>query len=86
MQVATEGKWSYQTTLYSSEIRRIERQWGVSVQILKEDKVVSCSITWNNAFHNGMNYRQSWYISKLTDEMPMVETPAQQLFLMAARA
>lgn len=85
-QVAAEGKWSYQTNLYSSEIRRIERQWDVTVQRLKEDRVVPCLITWNNAFNKGMNYKQSWYISKLTDEMPYVETPAQQLFLVAARA
>lgn len=84
--VAQRGKWSLQTTLYPSEIRRIEKQWNVSVQKLKtENNVVLCLITWNNAFHEGMNFEQSWFISGLIDEMPQVETPAQQLFLLAAR-
>lgn len=85
--VAEKGKWSYKTTLYSSEIRRIERQWHVNVQRLKsENNNVDCLITWSNAFYEGMNFEQSWYISQLLDEMPMVATPAQRLFLIAARA
>lgn len=84
--VARKGKWSLQTTLYPSEIKRIERQWDVNVQKLKaENNVVLCLITWNNAFREGINFEQSWFISKLIDEMPPVETPAQQLFLFAAR-
>lgn len=86
-EMAKRGKWSYQTTLYPSEIVRIEKQWHVAVQKLKsENNHVLCLITWNNAFVNGMNYKQAWYISKLQDDMPQVETPAQKLFLIAARA
>lgn len=86
-EVAGEGKWSYQTTLYSSEIRRIENQWGVNVQRLKtEGKYVTCLISWSNAFYCGMNYKQSWYISRLQDDVPQVDTPAQKLFLISARA
>lgn len=87
--VASKGNWSYQTILYPSELRRIERQWHVSVQKLKpedEEKAYICLISWNNAFPEGMNYQQSWYISQLLDEMPQVSTPAQKLFLIAARA
>lgn len=86
---AGKGCWSYQTILYPSELRRIERQWHVSVQKLKpeeEGKTYICLISWNNAFPDGMNYHQSWYISQLIDEMPQVSTPAQKLFLIAARA
>lgn len=87
LKVANQGRWSYQTTLYSSEIRRIQKQWGVFVHILKdENSSVSCIITWCNAFPDGMDYRQSWYISKIIDEMPEVNTPAQELFLITARA
>lgn len=81
------GRWSYQTTLYPSEIRRIEKQWGVEIRELKsENNRVACLITWSNAFNEGINFEQSWYISRIRDEMPKVEKPAQQLFLMAARA
>lgn len=85
--VAEGGRWSYQTTMYPSEIRRIQRQWNVNVQNLRTENnnMISVLITWNNAFHEGMNFEQSWYISGLLDEMPQVETPAQRLFLITAR-
>ena len=86
-EAAGRGKWSYQTTLYPSEIKRIEKQWHVNVQILKiENNHAACLINWSNAFPNGMNYKQAWYVSKLLDEIPEVENNAQRLFMMTARA
>lgn len=84
---AAMGMWTYQTTLYPSEIERIVKQWNVVVQKLRqENENVVCLISWNSAFSEGINIEQSWYISKLCDEIPQVKTPAQQLFLIAARA
>jgi len=88
-QAAERGKWSLYVTLYPSEIKRIERQWHVSVQTLKsENNRVACVICWNNAFPDGLTYKQAWYVSKLLEEIPdeMTYTYAQRLFLMAARA
>ena len=86
-EAAGRGKWSYQATVYPSEVKRIEKQWHVSVQVLKtENNRVACLINWSNAFPNGMNYKQAWYVSKLLDEIPEVETYAQRLYMMAARA
>ena len=86
-EAAGRGKWSYQTTLYPSEITRIEKQWHVSVQVLKkENNNVACLISWSNAFPNGLNFKQAWYVSKLLDEIPEMETYSQRLFMIAARA
>lgn len=87
--VAKSGKWSYQAILYPSELRRIEKQWHVDVQKLRlegDGNAYYCIINWSNAFPEGLNYQQSWYISRLYDDMPEVETFAQELFLLAARA
>ena len=87
VKVAKQGNWSYQTILFPSEVRRIQRQWGVFVHILKEENHrVACVITWSHAFLDGINYRQSWYISRIIEDMPKVENSAQELFLIAARA
>ena len=86
-ELAGRGKWSFQTTLYSSEIKRIEHQWKVNVQVLKsENNHVDCLISWSNAFPNGLNYKQAWYVSKLIYEMPEAENYAQRLYMIAARA
>jgi len=86
-EAAGRGKWSFQTTLYPSEIKRIENQWHVNVQILKkENNNVACLISWNSAFPNGLNYKQAWYVSHLIYEMPEAENYAQRLYMIAARA
>ena len=85
---ASLGNWSYQATqIYPSEARRIEKQWNVEVKVIETNgKLFTVNISWKRAFTNGLNSKQAWYIAKLLDEMPMVETLAQQLYLMAARA
>lgn len=86
---AVSGRWSLQVYLYPSEIKRARNQWKVVVTELTMEKVnekVPCMISWSNAFEGGIRPDQSWYISHITDIMPKVETPAQRLFLLSARA
>ncbi len=91
IEVATHRNWSYKTKLYPSEIKRVQKQWGVKVdaEIPKGmmKGLIPCEIKWDNAFTaEGLNYKQSWYISKLTDDFPAVENFAQQLYIITARA
>lgn len=87
-EAARRGAWGYNTRLYFSEIPRIERQWGVKVEVTKKfESMADCNVSWNNAFYpEGLTYQQAWYVSMIQDEMPEVNNFAQRLFLITARA
>ena len=87
---ANEGKFSIIALLYPSEMKRVRKQWHANGTQLSRcpdntGKYV-CLISWDSSFsHVGLNFQQSWYVTKLQEQFPSVENFAQRLFLISAR-
>ena len=89
---AEGGSFEAKMELYPSEVKRISKQ--LKVVVVADNNLMSCNnkkyaciISWNNAFQGcKLNYRHSWYMSRLSDEIPETESVAQRLFLITARS
>lgn len=89
---AEGGSFEAKMELYPSEVKRISKQ--LKVVVVADNNLMSCNnkkyaciISWNNAFTGcKLNYRHSWYMSRLSDEIPETESVAQRLFLITARS
>lgn len=88
---AEEGFFEVKMDIYPSEIARMCKQWHVTVVADNlamgcSTKKYPCTISWSRAFEGAhLNYKHSWYMSRLSEELPETENLAQRLFLITAR-
>ena len=86
LSAAEKGRWQASLLLYKSEIARLEKKWGLTIEpmTLSGSSMLLCRVRWDTAFANAtLTEEQTQYV--LTgSQMPTTENFAQRLFLITA--